>query len=166
MSFDHKAFEFRWEDFALQLLPLLSHALERNETAGLRDFISRNMSFCRNPYSGALLSHDWESRLEVGDVQELGDFALTKYYSPIDDHGLGTEWQAIERQLSDAHKAALLGSAVPLFDPGRQGSYFQSTLQVVSSAQLLSALVDPRIRSFQIFLAQVARAGHGVYVTF
>jgi hypothetical protein len=165
MSFDHKAFEFAWPEFAQQLLPTLSRSLEHNETESLQGFIAANLAFCRNPYSGAALSPSWESSLEVGDVQELGDFALTRYYNPIDDHGLGSEWLTIEQRLSASEKAALLGSALLRFDPGRQGSYFQTASQAAASARLLGT-ANLGLTTYQSFLTQAASKGLGVYVTF
>lgn len=166
MSFDHKAFEFAWTEFSQQLLPILSLALEHNETESLRSFIATNLGHCRNPYSGALLSLGWEDGLEVGDVQELGDFALTRYYNPTDDHGLGGDWTIIEQQIPQAGKTALLGSSLPRFDPGRQGAYFQTASQVAASARVLATVANSSLGSYQSFLAQVASRNFGVYVTF
>jgi hypothetical protein len=42
-------------------------------------FIDAHRIELRDPYEGEPLSEDWRSRLESGEVQELGDIALTQY---------------------------------------------------------------------------------------
>ncbi len=145
---------------------MLSRALQKNETQELISFIARHPGACRNPYSGAALSADWGTELEVGDAQELADFALTKYYDPTEDNGLGGEWSSIEEELPSSSKAALLGTSVPLFDPGRQGSYFQTASQAEISARLLSTISNPVLSLYQALLSRAATKGSGVYVTF
>jgi hypothetical protein len=89
-------------------------------------FIEARWTEVRDPYEGEPLSEDWRSRLESGDVQELGDVALTQYYRPGDHQGLGAAWVAIDEAADTRIEAALLGRAIgpesKPFDPGRMGS--------------------------------------------
>lgn len=166
MSFDHKAFEFNWQAFSDEMLPWLSDALAADDCERLSAFLDANASACRNPYDGEPLSLDWRAMLEVGDVQELADFALTKYYDPTDDHGLSDAWMELDEALPADMRAALLGQAIAGFDPGRQGSYFLAPADAMKSGDLLQNAQVPCLREFASFVTQAARTGHGVYVTF
>jgi hypothetical protein len=170
MSMCHKAFAFDWMSFERELLPILLSALEANETAGLTAFIESNIGTLSDPYEGETLTEDWQSLLENQDVQELGDFALTRYYDPSDDCGLGDDWITLNASLSAPAQAALLGS--PLgpetnrFDPGRMGSYFQTPADVRRSRASLRPLKAAPIRLYKSLLDRCGRRGLGVYVTF
>src|SRR6187455_1169828 len=112
MSFDHKAFAFDWMAFSNELLPWLSAALARVDRDTLAAFVDANVSVCRSPYDGQPLSLAWRGMLEANDVQELADFALTKYYDPTDDHGLSDGWMEIDEDLTPDVRTALLGQAI------------------------------------------------------
>ncbi len=85
---------------------------------------------------------------------------------------------AIDDLLGAADRAALLGVAIGpdenRFDPGRQGSYFQTPEEVVRSLARvrrfkLSRFLDNHrksLRSFQTLLEECQAKGLGVYVTF
>ena len=166
MSLDHKAFEFDWNLFERELLPLLPLSLPHDDFTKLAAFIDDNLVFCRSPYDGSTLTPEWRELLDNGDAQEVADFALTKYYDPNADCGLGAQWIDVERCLPISLKNALLGSAITSFDPGRQGAYFQSPGQVRSSVELMVVASIPELHEFQIFLAGAAAKSLGVYVTF
>jgi len=125
MSFSHKAFAFSSESFAEELAPLLSQSLASRSTSLLEAFIERHISACSCPYDGEPLGPEWRELLEMGTTQELADFALTKYYEPTEDFGLGEAWGQVEATLLAPQRAALLGTALGppdnLFDPGLQG---------------------------------------------
>jgi hypothetical protein len=110
MSMDHRAFAFDWTAFEGGLLPILVRALETEDQGPLSSFIEAHRRELRDPYEGDPLPHDWRSLLEHGGVQELADFALTRYYRPEDDRGLGPEWQAIDDMAAPAVRATLLGA--------------------------------------------------------
>lgn len=166
MSFDHKAFEFDWQAFSNEMLPWLSEALAADDCERLSAFVDARVSACRSPYDGEPLSRNWRAMLEVGDAQEIADFALTKYYDPTDDHGLSDAWMEPDAALSTDMKAALLGQAIAQFDPGRQGSYFLAPADATKSGELLQNAQDSSLREFGSFVTQASRRGHGVYVTF
>ena len=88
MSMSHKAFAFDWRTFERELLPVLVHALSTDSGDGLVRFVDSNITHCTDPYEGEPLLPNWKDSLGTGDVQELGDYALTKYYDATDDCGL------------------------------------------------------------------------------
>src|SRR5690349_15161787 len=95
MSMEHKAFVFDWESFLQELSELLFSALVSDDTTRLKAWINSNVADLKDPYEGEPLTKDWEDTLDVKDAHQYGDFALTKYYDPARDIGLGHEWQII-----------------------------------------------------------------------
>ena len=164
---EHKAFAFDWRTFQRQLAPILRDALSTNSVVGLATFIEQHRHSLTDPYEGERLPDDWQSLMECGDVHEHGDFALTLYYSPRADRGIGGQWLAF----SDGFQAmpALLGEsfgpADNLFDPGRMGSYFQSPDVVSSSLRYLSTDTRPELTGFIDLLKRCGEERMGVYVT-
>jgi hypothetical protein len=119
MSMEHKAFAFHWVAFERELLPSLLRALEENETESLATFIDANMSQLVHPSEETPLDENWRSLLDHGDIQELGDLAITKYYKPADDFGLGAKWITIEGVLPKGARDALLGRPLGRFTATR-----------------------------------------------
>ena len=170
MSFHHRAFQFEWESFFSELAPLLAQALTQDSVESLRLFVEGNLHHCSSPYDGEPLDADWLSSMEVGDIQEYADFALTKYYEPANDFGVGSVWQELTDSLVPRQRKALLGEpfgpASQLFDPGRQGSYFQTPLEIKQSIQSLANSGRTELAAFHKSLLSVASNGKGLYVTF
>jgi hypothetical protein len=166
MSLDHNAFEFDWVEFSSDLLPVLEAAIRADSGAALTEFIRRNLDTCRNPYDGRSLDDSWEESLEAGDLQELADFALTKFYDPGNSQGLGFEWMDVSARLPAPCRQALLGTALAGFDPGRQGSFFQTPAEVVQSIERLAGQSDPALASFKMLLVSARRNQRGIYTTF
>jgi len=148
------------------LLPILLEAIDTNNDASLREFLSRSISECYSPYDGEPLTAPWESNLEAGDIQELADFALTKFYAPDANQGVGHNWIELDAQLPEEARRALLGLSVAGFDPGRQGAYFQSPSDVAKSATALSGCPHPELLSYRKLLEESRRQGLGAYITF
>ena len=171
MSMAHKAFAFDWRAFEESLLPIIESALCVGEGEVVKEWCVRNRALLVDPYEGQPLPEDWESHLEVGDVQELADYALTAFYDPCDDLGLGDVWLALDERVDPAISVALLGEAVgpahTLFDPGRMGSYFVRPDQVKAVVDLLRS---NDLVGLQEYAAAVERAcvssSRGLYVTF
>ena len=178
MPMHHKAYAFDWQSFEQDELPgLLTRALETGETSGLAAYVGRNRGVLKDPYEGDPLDADWQESLENRDVHEYGDFALTRFYDPAADRGLGYRWNEIDDALPEEGRRALLGS--PLgppqnrFDPGRYGSYFQTPQRVTGSLALLRGLDLPWLdehdrgflRRFEGLLEECVAAGLGLYVT-
>lgn len=118
--------------------------------------------------------------VEDRDVHQYGDFALTKYYSPKDDQGLGGEWENFQDLVSNVRTfdfSPLLGLPLEVngnfFDPGKMGSYFQSEENVGESlrklieveCQVESHLLDD-IKGYKDLLEQAIIEKKGLYVTF
>jgi hypothetical protein len=170
MSMSHKAFVFDWEAFRGELAPLLAASLEDGDPARLVEFGGRHRESLRDPYEGEPLGDDWAEHLEVGDVQEVADFVLTRYYDPTADGGIGEAWAEIEARLDAGQRLALLGrpfgpEETP-FDPGRMGSYFQDGDAVRRSLEVLRQADGPELRGYISTLERAVRRAKGVYVTF
>jgi hypothetical protein len=170
MSMSHKAYAFDWRRFEFELRPLLEGALVADNTGQLETFIDEHREVLADPYEGEPLSNDWRTALENRDVHEYGDYALTRFYDPADDCGIGEAWVRISERLSGRAANALLGCSVGapklVFDPGQQGSYFQTPAQVPESLAILKPLGVPELAPFIALLERCAADGCGVYVTF
>jgi hypothetical protein len=180
MSMSHKAFVFDHARFERELRERLLAALASDDARPLDAFINANREMLRDPYEGEPLSPDWRATFRPSDVQAYADFALTKYYDPSDDLGLGTDWQDANEALEQAGLGGdmLLGTALTTpdgalgFDPGRQGAYFQSEADVRHQLDRLATLAarEPRppewLRAARDLLQTAATAHRGLYVTF
>lgn len=179
MSMEHKAFAFDYDSFNGELGRLLRHSLESGHTEGLVEFIEANRDDLTDPYEGDPLDEDWQEMVETADAHTYGDFALTKYYDPTEDHGLGYDWDTLEELLdAEAGGGAPLvlgtpfGPAGKLFDPGKMGSYFRSPAEVKEHLAQVERLATEkpelaeRLRPLAEMLRPAADAGRGLYVTF
>ncbi len=174
---EHKAFLFDYEDFRGELQPILEQALISGDVSNLRSFIELNILELTDPYEGKPLTSGSSSSIENGDIHEYRDFALTKYYSPQDDRGLGAEWEIIQQLLerqTARQDSPILGNALGPrggeFDPGRMGSYFQSPEQVQSNLKYLRELnkkqPEPVLEEAIAMLGEAEKQRKGLYVTF
>src|SRR6476620_10923288 len=111
MTMAHRAFVFDDARFHDELRPVLLQALETSDTAALRSWIDDQRELLVHPDEGEPLTKDWQSQLEVGDVHELGDLALTKYYDQDLDIGLDVDWDRVGQllQKSGLEPAITLG---------------------------------------------------------
>jgi len=172
---EHKAFLFEYDQFEAELLPVLLKALQGHECSLLIAFIQHNIECLCAPYEGEPLTTTWESMMETKDAHQYGDFALTKYYNPTADIGLGLIWQHVQKilptnQVTSPVLGSLVGADEPPFDPGKMGPYFQSHVQVFENCQLLQELrlyhstceIDEAVN----MLEQALQARKGLYVTF
>ncbi|HEY4375308.1 MAG TPA: hypothetical protein VGN52_25515 [Burkholderiales bacterium] len=169
---EHKAYLFDWTAFERDALHgLLQSALATGDTEGLAGYIGDHLEDLKNPYDAGPLDEYWEELLEAKDAHEYGDFALTRFYDPAEDGGIGAEWMQVDGLLAAPDdKAALLGTAFgkgeTCFDPGRMGSYFQTPAQVADSLRRVRQMGRPELEEFAGLLAAAAAAGSGIYVTF
>jgi hypothetical protein len=166
-----KAFRFDCEAFDTELRERLHNALLTNDAAQLASYINSATSEFSDPYEGEALTADWTQVLsDPNDVHELGDYALTRFYDPTADFGIGDAWIAVDESLSDVQRNAILGLAIGpatnSFDPGKMGSYVQTRNDVVKSRSVLREVNDERLAKYINLLDQCASSGHGVYVTF
>jgi hypothetical protein len=170
MTMLHKAFVFDWGTFETELLPILTAALSEGSIEQLVGFINHDLSSVVDPYEGEPLSEDWFHVLNSSDVHDVGDYALTKYYDPLEDGGVGQAWLKLTDVLSEECQYALLGKLIGptsnLFDPGKMGSYFQTAEMVRQSFSTLKEQERPELIEFKALLQRSLEAGKGVYVTF
>lgn len=172
MSLHHKAFVFDYRRFNVELAPALLRALEIRSSDELRRLINSNLESFRDPYEGEPLTRDWEARLKFGNEHEVGDFALTKFYSPVLNFGLGSDWMDVDRalvSLGEGLGLTLLGTPFGPpenpFDPGRTGSYFQSPEDVVRNlSDLRRARRTTAVERAEAILKKAV--GYGLYATF
>jgi hypothetical protein len=176
---EHKAFVFDHVAFRVQFGDILWHVLATDDLKPLIGFVRAHEGELTDPYEGAPLESDWEDRLEARDVQEYGDYALTKFYDPGNNIGLSHDWWAInellERELPGGASAALgepFGPSHNLFDPGRMGAYFQSPDQVARNLRLVDDLgrqkpdLTTTLSRLRRMLKRAADTQKGLYVTF
>ncbi len=174
MSMEHKAFVFDFNGFDAELRPTLEDALLRQDPTALVAFISEHAASLADPYEGEPLAHDWKQVLERADVQEYGDFALTKFYRPAEDVGLGQGWEEAQRLLLDRTGRAMavlgrsVGSPTAVFDPGRMGAYFQSEEDVRTHLAEVGGITEDRpvLSRLRRMLEAAAQKKRGLYVTF
>jgi len=178
MNVYHKAYIFDLKSFSQELAPLITAALRTGELKELRAFIRLNVGSLVDPYEGERLDDQWEQLLEYEDAHQLGDFALTKYYSPLEERGAGEVWGKYFYDY-DGYAEGLpflgrvLGAATEPFDPGKMGSYFQGPSDVSVSLGLLRAsdvemsTEDENVLEVYYELLQEAlEKSLGIYVTF
>jgi len=180
MSMEHRAYGFDFDEFSRELKPILEPSIKSGGIDQLRAFIISNKPYLSDPYEGGALGDDWEDMIEDKDPHQYGDFALTKYYSPDKDQGLGYEWEKLQGIISgsmELHISPLLGKPLgefgEYFDPGKMGAYFQDNSQVRNSISILKEIkgglpdeIRDALSEFHVFLESVAYEGKGVYVTF
>ena len=99
MSMIHKAYCFDTKAFDNDLREIITKCVDGNNLSELRSFICDNVEFLSSPYSFDALDEDWQDELENGEIQELSDFALTRYYDVSDDIGLEESWNSLLESL-------------------------------------------------------------------
>jgi hypothetical protein len=162
-----------------ELWSLLQDALASGRSDDLIGFIEKNLTALHDPYEGNPLDDSWRELLEVKDAHQYGDFALTKFYNPADDIGLGQTWESVEELLDrETGKGPSLILGSPLgptnnyFDPGKMGSYFQSEADVHRNLELIKELLkrkpelSDRLHETLMMLTQAVDARKGLYVPF
>ena len=179
MALEQKAFVFDYDLFAQMLSDILRKALATNDLAQLERFIDGNLNSLRDPNEGTPLKSNWRESLETTDAHQLGDLAVTMFYDPTSDIGLGYQWEGIQDVLEqelDSRVDILLGQQFGptgnVFDPGKMGSYFQPVTIVQHNLASLEALASrqPGISSrlapaMHLFRTALSNA-KGLYVTF
>lgn len=172
MSMAHKAFSFNWRAFESELGAPLDQALETGELAALASFIADNAQSLRDPDTGRSIGRDWDRSITLRDVQRYGDLALTKFYDPRQDIGLGDEWEEVQEHLkmADVDPAIILGApfgpSTNYFDPGKMGSYFQTPDEVARHLRILLDLTAKQMDTPDEAIALFCQVHGGLYVTF
>jgi hypothetical protein len=175
---EHKAYVFDYERFEAELGRTLYKALEGGPLDDLTAFIARHWSRLKDPFEGNPLEAAWQSTVEPQDAHQYGDLALTKFYEPSANIGLGPGWDQLQRDLEERESLSSslilgrpFGPLGNLFDPGKMGSYFSSVKEVQKSCfKLMESEKKPNPCSLlpgaiKMFHAAMT-AGKGLYVTF
>jgi hypothetical protein len=179
MAFLHHAYLFDFDRFDAELRPVLVEALRSNDPAPLRLFMEQHRHELKDPYAGEPLEPNWEELLETRDVQEYGDFALTLYYDPSADIGLGNRWPALQDLLiceappgTDLTLGDTIGPPNRPFDPGGMGAYLLTNEAAMSRLTTLRKLSAARpglrepLAQLEGMFAIIGKSGRGAYVTF
>jgi hypothetical protein len=116
-------------------------ALQTLQTHELAAFIDQNLSNITDPNGLNDIGLDWRN-LVSNTVTEYADLALTKFYDPVANIGLGYSWNEMYDLLKVMEEALTLISVIfgapfiagsNTFDPGLLGTYFQSPSEVVAN---------------------------------
>ncbi len=179
MTIEHKAFIFDYNAFVNELAEILENAIANNESHPLIAFIENNLSYLKHPDEGEPLNSSWKKMIEIGDVNEYGDFAITKYYNPDNDIGMSYNWMQLDDLLLQELNleispllGTIFGSSENYFNPGKQGSYFQSPEKVKENLELLNSLPNeklhnlPDIATLKKMLLDALVLQKGLYITF
>jgi hypothetical protein len=174
VSLEQRAFVFDFRSFSSELAPLLDEAIGTGSVEALRAFIAAHVAELRDPNEGDKLDEAWESRMETRDPHQYGDVALTKYYSPTLDIGLGSKWsevddelRALNPDLGDVLLGRTIGPSDSPFDPGKMGAYFQSPELVAENIVRLNSVAgSSAVAASRRLLEHAASEGKGLYVTF
>lgn len=176
MTMEHRAFLFDFVGFQRELAGILEAALRSESPSALVRFVDENRSSLRDPYEGEPLPDDWQHLVDSTDPQQVGDLALTKFYNPKDDRGLGPAWEAsaasVERIATSLGFSPVLGRTIGpagrQFDPGKMGAYFLSptdvehALDAIASSTISTDEIDSLVRLLMDAKAQA----FGIFVTF
>jgi hypothetical protein len=178
MSMEHKAFLFNYDEFTATLAPILFAALANNDIQPLMRYIEENREHLKDPYEGDPLDPQWMDLVEPMDAHQLGDFALTRFYSPTEDIGLGYTWEAslenVRREVNEDAEAIILGepfgpSSHP-FDPGKMGSFVRSReivhRQRATVAQVMKEHHSGTVADVERLLSRPDDTRRGLYVTY
>ncbi|MET3028334.1 hypothetical protein ABXT06_16765 [Flavobacterium sp. UW10123] len=151
MSMEHKSFLFNTSVFTKELSEIiLTAAGTENETL-LISFINENLDNLKSPYSGQKLTNEWHEELETEDIQELADFAITKYYNPNQELGLSFLWESLLELFDDLDlkyncEYYILGKSLNyknfILDPGKMGLGFVNSEHITDIHRELISLKE------------------------
>ncbi|MNK69436.1 hypothetical protein D3C87_888240 [compost metagenome] len=139
MSMEHKSFLFNTSAFTKELSEIILTAGETNNEELLISFINQNLDHLKSPYSGEELTSEWLEELETEDIQELADFAMTKYYNPDEELGLSYVWESLLELFDDLdlkynREYYILGESLNfknfILDPSKMGLGFVNSEHV------------------------------------
>lgn len=136
---EHKSFLFNTSAFTKELSEIILTAGETNNEELLISFINQNLDHLKSPYSGEELTSEWLEELETEDIQELADFAMTKYYNPDEELGLSYVWESLLELFDDLdlkynREYYILGESLNfknfILDPSKMGLGFVNSEHV------------------------------------
>ncbi|WP_239342232.1 hypothetical protein [Frankia sp. CiP3] len=179
MANQHRAFALDYGGFQGELAPILRRALDTGDLAPLVAFIDTHRDRLRDPDTGTPLDSHWRAAESAADAHRLGDLALTAYYDPAEDIGLGDGWEEVGMDLArevDQDVDPLIGGEAfgppdNPFDPGKLGSYLRSWDSVRQQRERLAEVMAGQLWSdtlteFDTMLRTTDEQHCGLYVTF
>ncbi|MFB9235271.1 hypothetical protein ACFFWC_06925 [Plantactinospora siamensis] len=180
METEHRAFSFDFDGFMANLAPVLQRSLETGDAGALTRFIEANLDRLRSPYPGIAVPTPWPAMFEDEPaVHDLGDFALTRYYRPNDDLGLGSGWAEVYNVAADEVETdtdelifgAWFGPEHNRFNPGRIGSFIRLWETVrrqreITAARIRSGAYSDAVVALDRMLSAAGEQKQGLYVTF
>lgn len=166
MSKPHLAFVFDEAAFRRDLAPLL----DRHEDVALESFINDHRARLRDPETGEALGLSWREKSENEGFARRAALALTAFYDPTANIGLGSAAEKLRFSLMDLYPEGRVFVGGGLL--GVPEGYFQSAGYVAASVVILERLraehrlkadiIDPVLAMLQM----AASAGHGLYLIF
>ena len=173
MAMEHKAFGFRWNSFREALLPRFYLYLE-GRVDEVADFARAEAGDLFDPYEGMPLRVEQVNEALVrGEHDFIAEAALTAFYAPSEDVGVGYEYLDVHSRLEalGANYAGLLhGSTLShagkLFDPGKMGTFFCDLDEAESKSRLVSTIQDANLRRLLEPMAEAGLAAGGLFITF
>jgi len=164
MSIKHRAFVFDEQGYRRELAPLLV----RKDPVALTGFIEAHWARLRDPRTGTPLQSNGRVVLEESGPFNEAALALTAFYNPGADIGLGSAAQSLRFALIDLYPEGRV------FVQGGQleavGGYYQSAEYVAESVAILEALREEYPRKLEIIdpvltmLKTAAAASQGLYI--
>ena len=164
MSTLHKAFVFDEAAFRRELAPIL----DRHDDTALENFISDHRAELRDPETGTALELSWREKPENEGRGRRAALALTAYYDPTANIGLGNAASKYRFALMDLYpegRVFVAGGSL-----GVPEGYFQSAPYVAESTAILERLrsdfplkadvIDPVLAMLQT----AATASRGLYI--
>ena len=164
MSKHHQAFVFDEAAFRRELAPLL----DRQADAALESFINDHRARLRDPETGAALELSWRQEPENEGFARRAALALTAFYDPTANIGLGSSAQKCRFALMDLYPEGRVfvgGGSL-----GVPEGHFQSAGYVAESVVILERLqaehrqkadvIDPVLTMLQAAL----HTGRGLYI--
>ncbi|MBL0736342.1 hypothetical protein JI750_05565 [Flavobacterium sp. GN10] len=148
---EHKSFLFNTSAFIKELSEIILTAGDTENETLLISFINENLDNLKSPYSGEKLTKEWHEELETEDIQELADFALTKYYNPDQELGLSFVWESLLELFDDLDlkyncEYYILGEFLSYknftLDPGKMGLGFVNSEHITDIHRELISLKE------------------------
>jgi hypothetical protein len=178
MSTQHKAFVFDHDGFSRDLASILYRALESGDLEPMVQFIEQNRMRLRDPHALTPLDEHWRDKVDLREVQQLGDVALTAYYDPREEIGLLEGWEEVLDDVGrevDGDAVRLLfgepfGPPQRRFNPGKLGSFFRPWDTVHQHRERLARVMagdhwSDTIADLDGVLREADEARRGLYVT-
>ena len=89
MSMSHKAYSLDY------------HLFDPQFHQKLIEFMKTNINAIEDPDEGLPFERSWQTTMEIDDIQDYADIALTKFYNPAEDISLNYEWLRVVKIVNE-----------------------------------------------------------------